>query len=484
MGQQSSNNQALKSGIWYTVGNFATKAMAFITVPIFTRLLSTEEVGYFSNLTSWVAILVVIVTMNLYSSVGVARFDFKDSLDDYIASNLLLGSIITMIFYIVVLFFKSQVSRWLGLREYEIHLIFTYFLFYPAIEMFQTKNRILYKYKLSTFLSVGSVVVSTLLSLLGVLLLQNRYIGRLFGYYTPLIIVNLCIYIYILKKSKKISVKYWKYAISISLPLVWHTLSTNILNSSDRVMINNMCGATANAFYSVAYSCAMIVQILWTSMNSAWSPWAFEKMDEQDYKTLKKASIPYIIFFGIIVLGFMLLAPEVIWIMGGESYLSAVYVIPPVMVAYVFQFVYSLYVNIEIYSKKSIYIATGTTCAAIINIVLNLIFIPSFGYIAAAYTTLAGYVALFLIHFAFVKKIKKERWYNTKFNFLFLFVFLIIMLLCNVLYSFSYLRFLVIGGIMLSVLLLGIRYRKILFVSLKEKSISPIIDCVNAKKRK
>ena len=91
-------NIAVKSGLWYTVGNFSTKAIGFITTPIFTRLLTPEEVGDYSNVVSWIEIFIIVCTFNLFSSVMTAKFDFKDEIDDYIASNLIAGSLVTVFF--------------------------------------------------------------------------------------------------------------------------------------------------------------------------------------------------------------------------------------------------------------------------------------------------------------------------------------------------------------------------------------------------
>ena len=79
----------------------------------------------------------------------------------------------------------------------------------------------------------------------------------------------------------------------------------------------------------------------------------------------------------------IMIAPEILYILGGEEYMQAVYVIPPVMIGYIAQMLYTLYVNIEYYNRKQKQIMAGTLIAAAINIILNLIFIPIFGYIAA-----------------------------------------------------------------------------------------------------
>ena len=468
---ESSNTKALKSGIWYTIANFMVKGAGFITTPIFVRLLSSEDVGAFSNVQAWFSIIVAI-----------ARFDFKGKLDEYIASTLVLGTSITVMFYIVVLMCKNYLMQLLSIDFYSLNLIFTYCLVYPAFQMFMMKSRILYKYKLSTILSLGTVFSSVFGSLLLVLVVSDKFWGRVTGYYIPLITINIVIYIIIIVKAKKISTKYWGYALKISFPLIWHTLAGNLLTSCDRVMITKYCGESANAFYSVAYSCAMAVSVLWSSMNTAWSPWAYEKMDARDYEVLKKASKPYSLFFGVVVLCFMLVSPEVLLIMGGSAYKAAIGVIPPVMVGYVFQFTYSLYVNIEFYHKKQIWIAAGTIISACVNIGLNYLLIPRFGYTAAAYTTLFGYIVLFTIHFLIVNRMGKAYWYDSKFNLIFLGVFFMLIPLVNVLYKITIMRYIIIFLTFGVMCVITIRHRKYIVLSIKTKSLQPFIECIRRRK--
>lgn len=461
---------ALKSGIWYTVSNFISKGAVFITMPIFTRLMSQQEFGLFSNFSSWLSILSVIATFELFTSLSLAKYDFNNNIDDYISSNLLLGTCITGIFYGIGLCFKQPLLDFLSFSELEFHILFIYCLVCPAIEMFQIKSRIYYKYKSSVIISLISVITSTLVSLLLVIILDNKYLGRYIGYICPLIALNVIIYVSFLIKGHKIKIKYWKYALIISFPLVWHSLAGTILNSSDRVMITQFINADATALYSVAHTCTAAVSLLWNSMNAAWSPWAYDQMEAENYSALKKASRPYVLFFGLLVICFLLVAPELLWILGGDGYLSAIYVIPPLMIAYVFQFVYSLYVNIEFYYKKQILIAIGTVFAAGLNIGLNFIFIPKFGYVAAAYTTLIGYISLFFVHFIIAAIMKKSFFYDTKFNLIFLFSALLIMVGMIFLYSYPIVRYVIIGILFVAFIVILILFRKEIIYLIKNRS--------------
>ena len=112
---EKTNSKALKSGVWYTISNFTVKAMAFLTMPIFNRIMTKLEVCDFANFSSWLVILAVIVSGDLYSSVAIARYEYKDRMYDSIASNLALGSSISIVFYGIVLIFKSFFLNLFGL---------------------------------------------------------------------------------------------------------------------------------------------------------------------------------------------------------------------------------------------------------------------------------------------------------------------------------------------------------------------------------
>ena len=466
----NSGLKALKSGVWYTVANFVAKGAGFLTTPIFTRLLTSGEIGDFSNFVSWIGILGIVATFELSGTIGLARYDYRNELDDYMASVLLLGSMITLGFYLLCLIFKNKVLAFLGFSELELHAAFVYLIFYPALLMFQGKKQIMYEYKASVAISTASMLSAVLFSLILVLLCENKLVGRIMGHYGTMTVLNVAVYLYLLLKTKKIKVKYWGYALKLSAPMIVHMLAGNLLNSSDRIMIRNICGTSDVAMYSVAYTCAMVVQVLWQSMNSAWAPWAYEMMDSENYRAMRKAVKPYVISFGLIAFAFMIVGPEVLWVMGGKAYMEALAVIPPVLCAYVFQFVYSLFVNIEFFYKKQHYIAIGTIIASFTNIVLNSVFIPVFGYVAAAYTTLAGYILLFLVHYLFTVRMGKNSIYSARFIFTFLGCALLMTGLGIILYQFTLIRYALIAIAFFLVASLIVLLRKELMELVKNRS--------------
>ena len=110
------------------------------------------------------------------------------------------------------------------------------------------------------------------------------------------------------------------------------------------------------------------------------------------------------------------------------------------MLGYGFKFAYTSYVNVEQFNKKTSIVSIGTLIAAGFNIVTNMIFIPIFGFEAAAYTTLAGFVVLLLIHYFISRKLGFTVVYDNRFIFIVLAIMTVLGLMLQVLYPFMIVR--------------------------------------------
>lgn len=411
MKKTKEKNQSVSTAqiaIWYVVSNFFVKGIAMLTTPVFSRLMLKSEYGQFNNFTSWESIITIIVTLDFSASIMRAKYDYKDEMKQYMSSIVLFGNIVTCIMYIIIELNSSFFVAFFSMEMRYIRMLFAYLLFMPAFSYLQIEHRIYGRYKFFVAYSVGTSLLRTGISVLLVLILENKLLGRLYGYIVPMIALNMCLWIYIVWRGRCLSLKYIKYACMISIPLIPHALAGSVLASSDRIMITRYCGDEATALYSLAYAVAGMAGLIWTAMNQAWSPWLFDRLNEGKLQEISDNSKVYLGIFTILIIGVFLGAPEIILIMGGAQYYDARYVMPPVILGCVFQFIYGMYVNIEIFMKKTFTISVGTVGAAVLNIILNLIFIPQFGYIAAAYTTLVGYIALFVFHYYIVKSSMKR----------------------------------------------------------------------------
>lgn len=436
-----------KAGLWFTVCNFVFKGLAFITIPIFTRLLTKKELGDFSNYSTIIIVMSVLTSLDLSSSIIRSKVEHEDDIDSYIWSILSFSTIFTILIYIYCIINMKSAEFFFGLESKYIHLMFMYCLFSPAYSMLITKHRAFYRYKSFVFITAIVAISSTILSLILVYNMDDKLWGRSLGQYSPSIFVGIIIYFSLVANGKKIKLSYWKYALVICVPLVPHVLSAVLLSASDKIIITRISGSQVTAIYSIASNCYNIVVVLMNSMNTARTPWLFENLKLKNYNEISKISKKYIIFFSICALGIMLIGPELILFFGGRKYIDAIYCINPLICSCVIQFIYLFYVNVEFYTKKTIGVSIATAISALLNIFLNIVFInkfKSFGYLVASYTTLVGYIVLLILHYFITKILNMNHIYNNAFFFKLTVGFIIISLLMNILYKFNSIRYITI----------------------------------------
>lgn len=91
-------------------------------------------------------------------------------------------------------------------------------------------------------------------------------------------------------------------------------------------------------------------------------------------------------------------------ILASSEYKEGIYIVPALMVGYFCSVVCLIFSNIELFFDKNKFITAITLMAAVINIGLNYLLIPSMGYKVAAYTTYIGYFVMFILHVLYLRK--------------------------------------------------------------------------------
>ncbi|MCR5025330.1 MAG: oligosaccharide flippase family protein, partial [Lachnospiraceae bacterium] len=328
----------------------------------------------------------------------------------------------------------------------------------------QAKHRIMQRYKLQVAISVFESLSCTFCSVAMVYLCKDKLFARIIGGEIPDILIYIIIFIILLVRGRKlVCTEYWKYAASYSIPVIPHLLSNILLGSSDKVMIRNMIGAEANGNYSMAYSCGNIIGTLMSSFNMAMAPWLYQKLHAEEDDSIRRVNRVYIVSFMVILMSAILLAPEIIWILGGEKYAGVERIVPPIMLGYGFKFAYTAYVNVEQYHRKTGIVSIGTLIAAAFNIITNFIFLPIFGYSAAAYTTLAGFIMLLFIHYLISRRYGFTRVYDNRFTFAVMLIMTVAGLLTEFLYPLFILRWILSFALGIAALMAMYRIKKTYF---------------------
>lgn len=451
-----------KNVIWSTIGKFVEKGAVFFSVIIFSRIMSKEDVGLYSNVSTIYTIFLAVVTLQLAASVMVARFDYKKDYQNYVANILIFGTMIGIAFLAIFHIFFDTFSEFLFIDRGTMTLLVVAAMLVQGLDVKTLQYRFTYDYKKNVVLAFVRALLPLAISVLCTYLVSDALKGRIYGYYLTLALLGGIFCLLSCRQIKGINVKYCKFGLAYSFPLVWHLLAGQILGASDKLVITYYRGAEENAMYSMAYTCAYVISVLWAALNDSIMPYLMEKMSQDNHKATRKVLYVYIGFFLFAAFNFIMLGPEILYVLAGEQYLEAKAVIPVVGVGYIIYLLYSNYVNVESYFRKTKYIAMGTGIAAFLNLGLNILLISKFGYLAAAYTTTTSYVVLLLAHFGCVVLMKQAKWYDNRFVLLVALGSLVSIPLMNMLYGYAVARYALLLAEVIVVAVIGYRKQDVL----------------------
>lgn len=400
----------VKVSIWFTFCNFFQKGISMLSVPIFTRLMTTDEYGVYSVYQSWYQILTVIVTLNLFAGVynkGLVKYE--DDKDRFTSSMQGLSTFTTIVFFFIYLIAIDFWTKIFELTPIYMLSMFMELMFVPAYSYWSARQRFEYRYKGLVLVTVIMSLSSPIVGIIAVLGSNNKAFARVAAYAAVQACIGIIFFIYNNYKGKKVYVReYWKYALAFNLPLIPHYLSQIVLNQADRIMISRIVGVGAAAIYSVAYNISLIMSLFTNAINSTFVPSLYNSLKKNEYDNIKKNSSYVVMIAAVLTSLAMLFGPELIAIFAPAEYQAAVWIIPPVAMSVYFIAVYSLFVNIEFYFEKTKYVMYVSVLGAALNVLLNWIFITKYGYIAAGYTTVFCYLLFSAGHYLLNKYLSKK----------------------------------------------------------------------------
>ena len=408
----------VKSATVYTLSSVFSRGLAIISMPIFTRIMSSADIGVVNLYTSWYSMISIVSTLALTSGgYSLAMKEFDGERDAYESSVLTLTTIMALVIGGGLVLLSPWVSPAIGLSPQLIFLMAFGLLVMPAWDFWNLRQRFEYKYKLSFALSVGSAVLATVASVGAVLLVSSQpelnvklSEARLSANYLVVYGLSAVMWILLMVRGKRFyDRRFWKFSLNLSLPLIGYSIASQVLSVSDRVMISSMVGDAETGVYGVLYSASSIALFLWSAINASFIPYLFRNIDTEGHRGIRRASNLLLAVFALVSVLISWLGPEIIKVLATDEYLAAITLMPPIAAGVFLTSISNLYSNILVYYKKTKYIMFAAIAAGVVNVALNLVAIPLFGYGAAAYTTLASYIILAVSQQAWATKACRER---------------------------------------------------------------------------
>lgn len=402
----SKKKELMKNTIIIFMGKVCTQLISFLLLPLYTSYLLTEEYGFVDLVTTYVTLIVPIITMELEMSVFRYLVDCrKDEKEKKkIFSNnfiILLASLaLFIVLYLVVTCFWKFDYCYLILFDIIICTFSGNFL-----QITRGVGRTL-------DYAISCIITGVTTILLNILLIVVFKLG-VFGMITSMALANglgavylfirlkMWQYIDFKKKDKKLIKEMYKY----SIPLVPNGISWWIVNVSDRSIITAVLGTAANGIYAVSNKFPTILSSLLGIFNLSWSESAALHVNSPDRdQFFSEVSNTVTKLFTCLGVGMISCMPFVFPILINKNYNDAYNYIPILILGSVFNVIICLYSALYIAKKMTKQVATTSIIGAIINIIINVVLIKYLGLYAAALSTAISYFIMMVYRHFDLKK--------------------------------------------------------------------------------
>lgn len=395
----------------------------FLLIILFTHYLNPRDYGVVSLYISYTLFLSVILGLSTHGSIGTAFiYHDRNKYNFYLSSIYFLSCLSFVAFLILSIILKKYIQDLTGFDGILLLMLFFHSFGIFSYEFISTNN--IFQKKAQNNLLIVSVLV------LGMLLMcilainfgeyfSEKYIFRILSLAVPYIFCAIYVILRVFWGHSPIITfrESIRFCLPICIPLVIHGISHIILSQTDRIMIQKILDDYYQVgIYSFIVTFSHVLNTIGVALNNTWVPIFYNYLKHKDYDSIIFRSNNYLRLMTLVVLGFLMVVPEFVYLLAENKYWDGLSIIPIVTLSNYFIFLYFIPVNFELYHKESRIVAIGTFAASIGNIALNFLLIPIWGIKGAAMATAIAYFLLLFFHIKFACFIGKGHFpYNIGF---------------------------------------------------------------------
>lgn len=404
----------------YGLSTILARIINFLFVPIYTRLLCPESYGVVTEFMAYIAVLQVVLVMGLET--GCFRFANKEGVDSkkVYANAFVTVFCISATFLALMIAFASPISSALGYEGYQSCIMYmggilaldsiTAILFAKL----RQENKALKFAVLKTIKIITETVANLILFLwfpkhvdsagwlLNFIPSTPDFSYVILAIFISCIVCGILFIPDLLKLSFKLDIKLLKQMLAYSLPLMVAALPGVVNDFLDRILFryfdtNAEAWRSSLGLYQAAVKLAVIMNLFIQMFRYAAEPFFFRRAKDKDSRSLYASVQEYFTAFcGLVFLG-VILYIDIIALILGPQFRSAVGVVPIMLLSYM---ILGMLFNVSMWYKLSgktnmaIWI---TLSGLVVTALIIVIFMPEYSYWAAAYGHLASYIVMFAI---------------------------------------------------------------------------------------
>jgi O-antigen/teichoic acid export membrane protein len=392
----------------YVLGNALQQALNFVLIPVYTRFLTPEEYGITGVTLAVGGVLTSILGFGIYGSVARHYYDYKDApeqLKQFITTNFLFlvlvagGVTLALNYWGELLWFKIT-SGQVPFSPYMRIVLWTSYatiLLQVPLALYRTQQ------KAASFMiaQLSSFSLSLTATILLVVVWRMGAVGQLLGRLvafgaTATVLSGLLIRHWF---SPYLRWRDLSISLAFGLPLIPHQLSGWALTSIDRILLEPRIPLADVGLYNLGYQIGLVMLVLVTSINMAWSPYYYNLMKSaaNPERRIQQVTALYTAIVGGICLVGVLFSREILFLLAPPRYYAAAQYAPLIMFSYLLNGYYYFASMPLFYYKATHWVPVITVTSALLNIGLNLWWIPLWGAFGSAWATLVAYAATLVI---------------------------------------------------------------------------------------
>ena len=384
----------------YGLSSIVGRFLNYLLVPLYTATLSAASGGYgvITNIYAYVALALVLLTFGMETTYF--RFTNKTHTDSetVYGTTLITVGTISLMFAVLVVLLLNPISQLMGYGDHPdyvavmaITVAIDAFLCIPFAHLRQQRKSIKF-----AALKLLNIVITILLNLIYFYFMDGKDVGYVFYInMASTVLLALCLITEYGTFRWKLDMKLLRTMLSYSWPILILGIAGILNQTADKMLFPYIYEGSDMreqlGIYGACSKIAMIMAMITQAFRFAYEPIVFAGVKDKDQHEMYAKAMKFFIIFTLLaflmVVGYMDILKYII----GSDYWPGLRVVPIVMAA---EIMMGIYFNLSFWYKvidKTIWgaIFSGIGCAVLI--IVNVLFVPKYGYMACAWGGFAGY---------------------------------------------------------------------------------------------
>ena len=412
----------------YGVSSILGKFLNWLLVPLYTYVLaSSAEYGVVTNLYSWTALLLVILTYGMET--GFFRFanKNKENADKVYSTTLIAVGVTSVIFAVLCVIFSNEFSTVLGYEAYPEYI--TMLGVVVAIDAFASIpfaylrfiNRPI-KFAAIKFLYIALNIVFNLFFLIACPWLATHAPSTVEWFYNPnygvgyvfvanilsTVIQTLALIPYVFAAKFTFDCQMLRSILKYSLPLLVLGVAGIMNQTLDKILFPflkpGVVGAAELGIYGATSKIAMVMLMFTQAFRYAYEPFIFAQNKDKNSLTAYADAMKFFIIFSLLIFLGMILYLDIFKYIIQRDYWVGLNIVPIVLMSFIFQ---GIFFNLSLWYKltdKTMYGAWFSIIGTVIIVIGNIILVPHLSYTGSAWAAFVCYFIIMLISYYFGQK--------------------------------------------------------------------------------